>query len=91
MDTAGLKKRFGKNLVFWGGGCDTQAVLNSGTPAQVRQEVRRRIGDLAPGGGFVFNPVHNIQPQVPPENVAELFKAALKYGRYPIPTNRQNR
>jgi uroporphyrinogen decarboxylase len=84
MDTAQLKKRFGKRLSFWGGGCDTQAVLNSGTPTQVRQEVRRRIRDLAPGGGFVFNPVHNIQPKVPPANIAEMFASALDYGRYPI-------
>ena len=82
MDTAQLKKRFGKRLSFWGGGCDTQAVLNSGTPAQVRQEVRRRIRDLAPGGGFVFNPVHNIQPLVPAANVAAMFDAALEFGRY---------
>jgi uroporphyrinogen decarboxylase len=84
MDTAALKKKYGKTLSFWGGGCDTQTVLARGTPAQVRQEVRRRIRDLAPGGGFVFNPVHNIQPLVPPANVAELFAAALDYGRYPI-------
>jgi uroporphyrinogen decarboxylase len=84
MDTAQLKKRFGKRLSFWGGGCDTQQVLARGTPVDVRKEVQRRIRDLAPGGGFVFNPVHNIQPLVPPENVAVLFKAALEYGRYPI-------
>ncbi len=82
MDTAQLKKRFGKRLSFWGGGCDTQAMLNSGTPAQVREEVRRRIRDLAPGGGFVFNAVHNIQPLVPAANVAVMFDAALEFGRY---------
>lgn len=84
MDTARLKKKYGKNLSFWGGGCDTQQVLGRGTPAEVRQEVRRRIRDLAPGGGFVFNPVHNIQPLVTPANVAALFEAALEFGRYPI-------
>ena len=84
MDTAPLKKRFGKRLSFWGGGCDTQTVLARGTPADVRKEVRRRIRDLAPGGGFVFNPVHNIQPLVPPANVAALFEAALEFGQYPI-------
>lgn len=84
MDTATLKRKYGRKLSFWGGGCDTQAVLNRGTPEQVRQEVRFRIRDLAPGGGFVFNPVHNIQPHVPPENVAELFASALDCGRYPI-------
>jgi uroporphyrinogen decarboxylase len=84
MDTARLKKKYGKNLSYWGGGCDTQKVLSRGTPDDVRQEVRRRIRDLAPGGGFVFNPVHNIQPLVPPANVVALFEAALEFGRYPI-------
>lgn len=84
MDTATLKQKYGSKLSFWGGGCDTQAVLNSGTPEQVRQEVRRRLADLAPGGGFVFNPVHNIQPLVPPQNVAAMFDTALEFGRYPI-------
>jgi len=84
MDSARLKQKYGKNLSFWGGGCDTQQVLSRGTPDEVRQEVRRRIRDFAPGGGFVFNPVHNIQPLVPPANVATLFEAALEFGRYPI-------
>jgi len=84
MDSAGLKKRFGDRLSFWGGGCNTQAVLPRGTPQEVREEVRRRIRDLAPGGGFVFNPVHNIQPLVPPANVLAMFHAAHEFGRYPI-------
>jgi uroporphyrinogen decarboxylase len=84
MDTAQLKKRFGKRLSFWGGGCDTQRVLARCTADEVRAEVRRRIRDLAPGGGFVFNPVHNIQPNVPPANIAEMFAAAREFGRYPI-------
>lgn len=82
MDSAELKRKFGKKLSFWGGGCDTQAVLSRGTPEQVRDEVRRRIADFAPGGGFVFNPVHNIQPGVPPENVAAMFDAAREFGSY---------
>jgi len=84
MDTAQLKKRFGKRLSFWGGGCDTQNVLNRGTPDQVRAEVRRRIRDLAPGGGFVFNPVHNIQAGVPVENMIAMFDTAREAGRYPV-------
>jgi len=84
MDTATLKRRHGSRLSFWGGGCDTQSTLPRGTPATVRAEVRRRIRDLAPGGGFVFNPVHNIQPGVPPQNVVALYSAVLDYGRYPI-------
>jgi uroporphyrinogen decarboxylase len=84
MDTLTLKRRFGKRLSFWGGGCDTQQVLPYGTPEQVRAEVRRRVRDLAPGGGFVFNPVHNIQAGVPIANVAAMFDEAMKCGRYPI-------
>ena len=87
MDTAELKKKCGNHLSFWGGGCDTQRVLNLGQPEEVRQEVRRRIADLAPGGGFVFNPVHNIQPHVPPANVAAMFQAAREFGTYPINLN----
>lgn len=82
MNSAELKRKFGKKLSFWGGGCDTQAVLNSGTPEQVRNEVKRRIADFAPNGGFVFNPVHNIQPLVPAANVAAMFDAALEFGIY---------
>ena len=84
MDTARLKQKYGTNLSFWGGGCDTQKVLPYGTPADVQNEVQHRIRDLAPGGGFVFNPVHNIQPNVAPANVAALFDAALEFGQYPI-------
>ena len=67
-DTARLKREFGRDLVFWGGSCDSQHTLPHGTPAQVREEVKRRIGDLAPGGGYVFAPVHNVQADVPPRN-----------------------
>lgn len=73
MDSAGLKADFGRDLVFWGGGVDTQRVLGSGTPDEVRAEVRRRLVDLAPGGGFVFAAVHNIQANVPAANVAAAF------------------
>jgi uroporphyrinogen decarboxylase len=92
MDSAVLKKKYGKNLSYWGGGCDTQTVLtrpesgglSRGAPAEVRAEVRRRIADFAPGGGFVFNPVHNIQPLVPVENIMAMFRAVQEFGRYPI-------
>ncbi|MGO8747092.1 MAG: uroporphyrinogen decarboxylase family protein [Thermoguttaceae bacterium] len=84
MDTALLKKQYGRHLSFWGGGCDTQRVLPAGSPEQVREEVRRRIRDLACGGGFVFNSVHNIQPHVPPANIAAMFDEARTFGRYPI-------
>lgn len=82
MDTRRLKAEFGRDLVFWGGGVDSQRILPFGTPGQVRDEVHRRIDDLAPGGGFVFAPVHNIQAGVPPENVVAAFEAALEYGGY---------
>jgi uroporphyrinogen decarboxylase len=75
MDTASLKREFGRDLVFWGGGVDTQHVLGSGTPAQVRSEVHRRVEDLAAGGGFVFAAVHNVQPNVPPENLLTMRSA----------------
>ena len=75
MDTAALKREFGRDLAFWGGGCDTQYVLPRGTVGEVRDEVRRRINDLAPGGGFVFTQVHNIQPDVPPQNVVAMVEA----------------
>lgn len=82
MDSRQLKKDFGADIVFWGGGVDTQHVLPFGTPDEVRDEVRRRIDDLAPGGGFVFAAVHNIQAFVPPENIVAAFDTALQCGRY---------
>jgi uroporphyrinogen decarboxylase len=82
MDTRRLKETYGRDIVFWGGGVDTQRVLPFGTPDEVRDEVKRRIDDLAPGGGFVFAAVHNIQAFVPPENVVAAFDTALEYGRY---------
>lgn len=83
METARLKQEFGDQLVFWGG-IDTQHVLPRGSVEEVRQEVRRRIGDLAPGGGYVLGAVHNIQPDVPPENIWAMYEAARQVGRYPI-------
>ena len=82
MDTKKLKKEFGKDITFWGGGCDTQKVLPFGTPEEVTQEVRQRIEDLAPNGGFVFTQVHNIQTGVPPENIMAMYDTARKHGRY---------
>jgi len=75
MDSAELKREFGRDLTFWGGGCDTQHVLSRGTPEEVRGEVKRRLADFSPGGGFVFTQVHNIQPEVPPENVVAMLEA----------------
>jgi uroporphyrinogen decarboxylase len=75
MDAAGLKRDFGKDIVFWGGGCETQTVLRSGTAAEVREHVRRQVDALAPGGGFVFQQVHNILAGVPAENIVAMFDA----------------
>jgi len=82
-DTQKLKREFGDKLTFWGA-IDTHRVLPYGTPAEVRQEVRRRIRDLGPGGGYVICSVHNIQPEVPPANVVAMFESAYELGRYPL-------
>ena len=74
MDTFKLKREYGKDLVFWGGGCDTQNILPRGTIKEVKMEVRKRIDDLSPGGGFVFCQVHNIQPDVPIENIFAMYE-----------------
>lgn len=81
MDSAWLKREYGRDITFWGG-VDTQRVLPTGTPAEVREEVRRRIADLGPGGGYVLGAVHNVQAEVPVENVLAMFQAAREFGRY---------
>ncbi len=75
MDAAGLKRDFGRDLTLWGGGCDTRAVLPCGSPSQVAAHVKEQVRVLRPGGGFVFQQVHNILADVPPENVAAMFEA----------------
>jgi uroporphyrinogen decarboxylase len=82
MDPVRLKKEFGQALTFWGGGIDSQHVLPRATPKVVREHVRRNIEAFKPGGGYVFNSVHNIQADVPPENVLALFDAAYEFGKY---------
>jgi uroporphyrinogen decarboxylase len=82
MDTKVLKNEFSKEITFWGAGCDSQVILPFGSPEDVADEVKRRIDDLAPGGGFVFAPIHNIQAGVPPENAVTLFRTAREYGVY---------
>jgi len=81
-DTRRFKREFGSDLTIWGGSCDTQSVLPFGTPQQVREEARRRIEDLAPGGGYVFAPIHVIQAGVPPENIIAWWETLMEYGRY---------
>ena len=82
MDPTHLKQKYGSRITFWGAGVDTQGTLPFGTPAQVRKEVKERIQTFAPGGGFVFNSVHNLQARVPVENALEMFKAVEKYRSY---------
>ena len=82
MDPRRLKQEFGKCLTFWGGAIDAQRVLPRATPDQVREHVRRNIEVLKPGGGYVFNNVHNIQAGVPAENIVAMYDAAYEYGWY---------
>ena len=84
METDRLKKEFGDRIVFWGGGCDPQHVLPFGSEEEVQNEVKKRIHDLGPGGGFVFASVHNIQKGVPPQNILTMFNSAAEFGKYPI-------
>ncbi len=82
MDPISLKKDFGNNICFWGGGVESQNILPNGTPQQVSDDVKSNIEALAVGGGFVFNTVHNIQPDVPVENIIAMVEALHKYGKY---------
>ncbi len=82
MDLNELKRDFGDVITFWGGGVDTQSTLNNGSPRQVADEVKSIIDILAPGGGFVFAPVHNIQDDVSPENFWAMWDTLQQYGKY---------
>lgn len=83
MDTSFLKREYGERIGFWGA-IDASRVLPMGSVEDVRAEVRRRIRDLAPGGGFVLAAVHNIQADVPPQNVVAMFEAGIASGSYPV-------
>jgi uroporphyrinogen decarboxylase len=83
METNKLKKRYGRQLSFWGA-IDTTDVLPHGTPADVKNEVAKRIRELGPGGGYVLGPVHNLQNDIPPQNILAMFEAASQFGQYPI-------
>lgn len=83
MDTAFLKREYGERISFWGS-VDTTRVLPMGTVHEVGAEVQKRIRDLAPGGGFVVAAVHNIQPDVPPQNIVAMFEAGIEFGTYPL-------
>ena len=76
MEVDRLKREFGKDMVFWGGGCDTRSVISQATPSQIKEHVKKQVDILAPGGGFVFQQVHNILTGVPAENIVAMFEAA---------------
>ena len=78
MDAVELKREFGKDLTFWGGGCDTREILPNGTPEQVRSHVKDQVRILAPGGGFVFQQVHNVMANIPTENIIAMFDAVRR-------------
>jgi uroporphyrinogen decarboxylase len=82
MELKGLKKDFGKDLVFWGGGINTQSTLKNGTVSDVKDEVKRIIDIMAPDGGFVYAPVHNVQEDVPPENFWAMWETLMEFGGY---------
>lgn len=82
MDTAKFKKLYGDKITIWGGSCDTQYVMPSGSVQEVINETRKRIDDLGPGGGFIFAPIHVIQEGVPPENIMAWWETLNKYGGY---------
>jgi uroporphyrinogen decarboxylase len=87
MDITNLKKEFGAELCFWGGGIDVQHILWTGDPDTIREEVRRTIEVLAPGGGYVFALTHNIQPDITPERVDTAYATALKHRYYYLHSN----
>lgn len=82
MDTQGLKTDFGSRLTFWGGGCDTRFVLSCAPAEKVREHVREQLAMLKPGGGFVFQQVHNVLADVPPENITAMLDAAYEAAAY---------
>jgi uroporphyrinogen decarboxylase len=81
MEPERLKKEFGRDITFWGGGADTRHVLNHAQPSEVKEHVRRLLDIFAPGGGFVFNTVHNILPDVPPQNVVAMYEAVDEFNQ----------
>ena len=82
MDPVALKKEFGADLTFWGGGIDTQQILPTGTVQEVRDETRRMLDIFMPGGGYVFAPVHAIQADVPVANMLAMWNTVRDFGRY---------
>lgn len=82
MEPVSLKKDFGRDITFWGGGVETQTILPYGTPDQVRENVKQNLEAFMPGGGYVFNTIHNIQAEVPPENIIAMWETLQEIGKY---------
>ena len=79
MEPEFLKNEFGDVCTFWGGGIETAGTLNNGSPKQVKDQVLERLEIFSKGGGFIFNPVHNILPDVPPENIMAMIEAVHEF------------
>jgi uroporphyrinogen decarboxylase len=81
MDAGELKDQFGEEMTFWGGGCDTRDILVNASPEQVEEHVKQQLNILYRDGGFVFQQVHNIMADVPPENIVAMFRAVNEFGK----------
>ena len=81
MDPKLLKEKYGRDIVFWGGGIDTQKLLPFGTPSEVRDQVRERCEIFGRDGGFVFNAIHNVQAGTPVENIVAMLDALKSFGK----------
>ena len=79
MAPAGLKADFGKRMTFWGGGCDTRAIINAADPQKVREHVQEMLRIWTPGGGYIFQQVHNIMSDVPPANIVAMLDAVREF------------
>jgi len=79
MEPERLKHEFGNDITFWGGGCDTRSILNRATPQEVKKHVLKNLETFSNGGGYVFNTIHNIMPDVPPENLVAMFDAVEEF------------
>lgn len=82
MDPASLKNNYGKKVVLWGGGIDSQHKLPFADPKEIKEEVKRNLAIFKPNGGYIFNNIHNIQGDVPPQNIVAMYDAAWEYGKY---------
>jgi len=82
IDYSAIKKEYGQDISFWGAGVDTQRVFDQGAPVEVREDVKSNIGIMAPGGGFVFTPIHNTQASVSPENYMSMWETLQEFGQY---------